>query len=406
MHSEKLSFIAIVAIGVIYLCTAVGWAILGGALTLRTRERAYQLTHEVISTWGGALQQQHPQAWYASPAGVDGRSNVHPAESRIFLDLNYAPKRKGLLWYRTYEVHFKGDYIWQNPTPIEQTLHVTFQLPSASASYEAFTFELGDQELTEPVLRDGLITQAIVLPALTSVELRVAYKTRGLDNWHYDLRDVERIKGFKLSMQTDFADIDFPLNTGSPTDRVELSPTGWQLLWDYPDVIGAKSIGMDMPKVLNPGPIASRMSYFAPVSLLFFFAVLVIVGAVRRINLHPVNYFFLAAGCFAFQLLFAYTVDIMPIHVCFMLAASVSVLLVCGYLHTVGGWALTKIAFPAQFAYMVLFSYSFFFDGLSGLTIAVGAVMTLAILMKMTAKVNWYALMSRRHRGESSHAEG
>jgi len=101
------------------------------------------------------------------------------------------------------------------------------------------------------------------------------------------------------------------------------------------------------------------------------------------------NYFFLAAGCFAFQLLFAYTVDLMPIHLCFFLSAAVSLFLVCGYLHAVGGRKLTRIALPAQLAYMVLFSYSFFFDGLSGLTIAVGAVLTLAVLMRATAKMDW-----------------
>jgi hypothetical protein len=38
---------------------------------------------------------------------------------------------------------------------------------------------------------------------------------------------------------------------------------------------------------------------------------------------------------------------------------------------------------------MVLFSYSFFFDGLTGLTITIGAVATLGLLMLLTAKINW-----------------
>ena len=46
-------------------------------------------------------------------------------------------------------------------------------------------------------------------------------------------------------------------------------------------------------------------------------------------------------------------------------------------------------AVGAQFAYMVLFSYSFFIDGYSGLTIAIGSVLTLAFLMATTAKIDW-----------------
>jgi inner membrane protein involved in colicin E2 resistance len=144
-----------------------------------------------------------------------------------------------------------------------------------------------------------------------------------------------------------------------------------------------------MPSVANPGPVASRMSFFAPVSLLFFFAVLVLMGMVWRISLHPMNYFFLAAGCFAFQLLFAYLVDLIPIALAFAISAMVSLALVCGYLFAVTGRRFAQLGAVAQFAYMILFSYSFFFDGLTGLTITIGAIVTLALLMAATARVNW-----------------
>ena len=159
--------------------------------------------------------------------------------------------------------------------------------------------------------------------------------------------------------------------------------------WAYPDVIGAQAVGMDMPSVLNPGPLAARISFFAPVSLLFFFAVLIIMNAVRRVNLHPMNYFFLAAGFFAFQLLFAYLVDLVALNLAFGIAAAVSLVLVSGYLFLATGKSVGWLAAVAQFAYMVLFSYSFFFDGLTGLTITIGAIFTLALLMVTTAKVNW-----------------
>jgi hypothetical protein len=399
MHTHTLTARSLFAVGFIFICTAIGWFFLGGALTHRSMDRAGTLVHQVKESWGPELRQQHPIAWYESPAHETGRSIVSPSESRVKVNLQYEPKRKGLFWYRTYQAQFEANYQIPNPTPIAQTVYVAFCLPSVDASYNAFTFELEGAGVDEPVLRDGTITQAVVIPAQGVVSLRVTYHARGLSRWDYDLNGAQRVQNFQLSMQTDFDSINFPGGTASPTGRRELKEGGWSLLWDYPDVIGAQSIGMDMPKVLNPGPIASRMSFFAPVSLLFFFAVFLIFGAVTGMNLHPMNYFFLAAGFFAFQLLFAYTVDLMPIHLCFILSALVSLVLVCGYLHAVGGRSLTRIALPAQFAYMVLFSYSFFFDGLSGLTIAIGAVLTLAVLMVATAKLNWSeVLVARKHK--------
>ncbi len=155
-------------------------------------------------------------------------------------------------------------------------------------------------------------------------------------------------------------------------------------------MINAQAIAMAMPSVANPGPVASRMSFFAPVSLLFFFAVLILIGMVRGVKLHPMNYFFLAAGCFAFQLLFAYLVDLIPLFLAFrdlgrrIAGARLGLSLCRG---RAGSFA--RIAALAQFAFIVLFSYSFFFEGLTGLTITIGAIVTLALLMITTAKVNW-----------------
>jgi secondary thiamine-phosphate synthase enzyme len=43
----------------------------------------------------------------------------------------------------------------------------------------------------------------------------------------------------------------------------------------------------------------------------------------------------------------------------------------------------------AQAVFLVLFSYAFFFEGFTDLTIAIGAVITLFMLMQMTARVSW-----------------
>ena len=45
---------------------------------------------------------------------------------------------------------------------------------------------------------------------------------------------------------------------------------------------------------------------------------------------------------------------------------------------------------------MVLFSYAFFFKGLTGLAITIGAIATLFVLMQITAQVNWNAVFGER----------
>ena len=50
----------------------------------------------------------------------------------------------------------------------------------------------------------------------------------------------------------------------------------------------------------------------------------------------------------------------------------------------------------SQFLFLVLFSYAFFFEGYSGLVVTVGAIITLAVLMQMTARVNWEEVFQKK----------
>src|SRR6476469_7322734 len=383
-----MTFPRLLAIGCIIVSTAVAWFILGTSVVVRSGGSLNNCGPSVTGGWGPVMFQSHPVTYYNSPGSADGRHLVQPSQSDVTVDLRYEPKKKGLLWYRTYLVDFRGEYSVQNPTQITQTIYVRFEFPAADASYSDFSFSIDGKPATGNNKTAEGITDAVTLAPGATAKFIVAYKSRGTERWGYTFGNTPRIQNFRLAMTTDFSEFDFPAGTGSATERTRTA-NGWHFVWSYPDVINAQGIAMGMPSVANPGPIATRMSFFAPVSLLFFFAVLVLMGMVWRISLHPMNYFFLAAGCFAFQLLFAYLVDLIPLLLAFAISAVVSLALVNGYLFAAVGRRFAQLGVVAQFSYMILFSYSFFFEGLTGLSITIGAIVTLALLMGATARVNW-----------------
>jgi hypothetical protein len=371
-------------------CTAVAWFILGAALSQRTHESSHSMRGEVSDVWGPAITQQHPSAWFETPNAPGGRAQVQPSTSRIKVNFDYDPKRRGLIWHRTYDVSFTGDYTFTNPTKIPQTFYISFPLPPGTAGLHGFEFSLGKDKETSQALPGaaGVVTRAIQLPASGSVTLETGYATRGTDTWKYEFPDKRRISGFQLAMRTDFHEINFPVGTGSADHRKD-DANGYDLTWNYPDVLTAQSIGMDMPKRLNSGPVAARIAFFAPVSLLFFVTVVLLIGGMKGIPLHPMHVFFISAGFFAFHLLFAYLVDHLSLAPSFTIAAITSALLVSGYLKAVGGNRLFAVALPAQIIYLIVFSASFFFDGYTGITLTVLAVITLALLMFLTARTDW-----------------
>jgi inner membrane protein involved in colicin E2 resistance len=147
---------------------------------------------------------------------------------------------------------------------------------------------------------------------------------------------------------------------------------------------------MTMPEKLQPGPLAGNISYAAPVSLFFFFFLMFIITTLRNIDLHPMNYFFLATAFFAFHLLLAYLVDHISIHAAMAIASVVSVVLVVSYLRLVVGMRFAAFeAGTAQLIYLVLFSYAFFWKGFTGLSITVIAVITLFVVMQVTGRIRW-----------------
>ena len=414
-----MSSIRLMAIGFIYLCTAVAWSTLGASVVSRTGESDARLSKEVAQLWGGRHNQIAPLTAIARPREVietvqatdnegrlvrrevaktvEDRVPVPLRSSRVQVGLDLEHRQKGLLWYDTYTVDFSGKYRVSNPDDQPRTLTAEFRFPSADAIYDGFVFRLAGQDAPKGALSQA-VSVSTVLPPHGEADLVIAYRSRGLDDWTYAFapEGVSNVQDFALDMTTDFRRIDFPAGTVSPTTKTPVGD-GWRLGWQFDSLVTGQKVGLDLPNKLNPGPVAARITFFAPVSLLFFLTVMVLLGVLSGRSLHPMNYFFLAAAFFAFHLLLAYLVDHLQIHASFVIASVVSVFLVVTYLRRAAGLrsAVVREAALAQIVYLVLFSYAFFFEGYTGLTVTIGAVLTLFVLMQITARVDWGEVFAR-----------
>ncbi len=375
------------AIGVIFVLAACAWMVLAGSVQIRSASTDDRLGDTVGGLWGAAQTQTAPTFRY-SP-GVTA-SSMDVAGSDIAAGFKLTQRRKGLLWYATYVVDFKATYKVKNPVDHAVDATMTFAFPDAEGTYDGFAVKVDGSEVPV-VYREGKAYASFkVLPGATA-SVVTGYRTNGMDRWTYvpSPGGAGVVRDFNLAMATDFATIDYPADGVSPTSSTK-TDAGWDLVWNYSSVVSGRPIGIVMPVPPNPGPLVARITAFAPVSLLFFFAALVLLTATSKLKLHPVHYGFLAAAFFAFDLLLAYLADQVDINVAFSIAAVTSVALVVGYLWVVVGRsrALVEIA-VCQLLFLVLFSYSFFFSGITGLAVTVGSVLTLAFFMGKTARVDW-----------------
>ena len=411
----------------IYVLATCAWFVLGSSVLARSGQFDSRLEKDVTLLWGGPHTQSAPTLWWESPATVVEQVDATDAagrpikrtesrvrlqqmpialeSSRVDVKLGLAHRRKGLLWYDTYGVQFRATYRAHNPTAEARPITAHLGFPSAQVQFDNFVFRVNGQDAARtPGGTEGAVA-SVVVPAGGDIVIELGYDSRGLDTWAYTFATsgVTEVRDFALRLETDFDAVDFLAGSMSPSSS-ERTGQGRALTWTFSNLLTGRDIGVDLPNLQNPGPLAARITYFAPVGLLFFLVVMVVIGVLRSQNLHPMHYAFVSAAFFAFHLLLAYLVDHVSIHWAFGVAAATSVALVTSYLRVVAGahFAVMRAGL-AQFVFLVLFSYAFFFEGYTGLTVTIGAVLTLFVLMQATARVDWTLVFAGdQHSGAKS----
>jgi hypothetical protein len=408
-------------IGIIFaFCiTSIGWMILGGVTSHRAGAQSSELRGEVADLWGSPQTQAAPTlsfAWVTEREVVrtersggeetlvrervaeTQRKDVSASSTRITADLRLDRRLRGLVWYALYDVSFDGAWTYDHKEAAPGRLTLSFRFPNGEAIYDQFRFAV-DGEDHAKALRptNGAVSMDIEVKTGQRVTLAVAYKSRGMSEWRYAAGSgVANLEDFNLTMTTDFALIDFPGATMSPSAK-ERQGAGWKLDWTFRQALTGRGIGMIMPNHIQPGELSSSLTFSAPISLFFFFLVIFVLATIRRIDIHPINYLFLGAAFLCFHLLFAYSVDHIPVVHAFVLASVVSLILVVSYLRLVVSARFAFIeAGLAQLVYLIGFSLAHFWHGYTGLTVTILSVVTVFLLMQLTGRIRWSEALAKR----------
>ena len=409
----------IFSIAFIYGCCCFAWIILGGTVLQRTHQQGGLMRSAVGSLWGGEQVQYAPSfdlvreeeetvtREVAEGAVTETRLRtvydpVPLSGTNLDVDIALEHRRKGLIWHPTYRSELDGRYRIANETVEAAKFRLTYRFPQEASVFDGLRVEIDGVEVRDASVEAGQMTRFFELEPGKSHEIRVAYGSQGVGSWRYRFGDsATQVRAFSLAMATDFGDIDFPEGSLSPTNKLE-SENGWALKWDYGTLVADAGMGMTMPQKLNPGPWVSRVTFFAPVSLFLFFFVLFVVTLLKGVRLHPMHYFFLGCSFFAFHLSLAYLVDVVSVHAALAAASLVSVVLVISYMRLVAGmrFALVEVGI-AQMVYLVLFSYTFFLEGFTGLAVTGLSIATLFVVMQATGRVDWEQLLGKPDRAIS-----
>lgn len=389
-----------IAIAAIFAVASIAWTILGGTIEYRTDELEQSLSKEVDTMWGpSGIVQSTPCIIVGAADEMKRGEYDTPIGSDIDVSFEHHNRYKGLLWFSTYTVRFSGAY---RLGAVEKDAAFLFKLPD-DVPLENLAIKVDGEPVEPAYSTTHEVANTLEVPITAGAERAVSvdYTTRARDRWAYSSQwhtgaRPAILRNFTMTARTDFADIDYPKGSVSPTVPAGEAKSGAVATWRYDSMRANQTMGIEMPERTNAGPIAARMSFFAPVSLAFFFTVLFTVVVLKKLPLHPMHYLFISAGFFAFHILMAYLVDLISIHAAFWVCAAVSTALVVSYMRLVAGVKFAVIYVgAAQLVYLVGFSYAFFWVGATGLTLTIGAIATLFVLMQATGRVDWSEVFRR-----------
>jgi len=420
-------------IGVIFFGSSIAWMILGSVNADRTEDQTSGLSQRVQNLYGGPLIITPPRVYYERAkdrklyvAGVETvssiivRETVDPFNSNVTIDLSLDRKRVGNLWFPVFLATYRGHYTYDiEAIPQEFCSGPLFLVPGLNSSESILRgIELKINDAVVRPLAKLVSSAAIDLDPMQYVDGKLVvafrYETTGTQHLLYQLsnpgqrrtlgeRDgrsnaveqerLTRLDNFNLKLTTNFVRYAFPERT-IPYTTLRQDGGRSVFEWLFDQTVTGKNIGLVVPEELNPGSVASRVAFFAPISLLFFFVVLTIFGILAKNRLHPIHYAFLAATFLSFHLMFSYSADHISMYLAFAIASLIACLLTFNYVARVKDQNYALVATSLQLLYLVAFSWSFFYQtdtglGITGLIVTIVSVVTLFVLMQLTAKLDW-----------------
>ena len=399
-----------VVLGVVWVGCTAAWMLLGTTLLVRSGETSSALVNEVHQLWGPPLDQAAPAGQYTDQRPREERRTIYDANgrphesviqkmedvslplpltsTRARVSLVLEHRQKGLLWFATYAADFEGRYEVVNDTAVSRLTNLTFPLPARGAIYDGFEVLDEKGKTIAADVDDGAAHWSVTLPPGGRHPFTVRYRTRGTSSWTYRPAAAggSVIRDFSLEVSSNVPGNDFSPGSISPT-RATTQSHAWSGLWEFRSLVGSAPISLELPQKTNPGPLAARITFFAPVALLFYFFVVGLLAEGRGHRLHPFSWFLIGCAFFADHQLFAYLADHVPLWVALTLSSGVSILLAVTYAQWLVGWrfALREMGL-AQLVYLVGFSLTFLLKGFTGLSITVGAVLTLFLMMQVTGR--------------------
>ena len=225
------------------------------------------------------------------------------------MTLRQNPRKKGSAFYGGYETDCQFTWKLHNPSDTNQQCTLTFPLPAAGAMYDGLAATLNGQDvLPQMEIKDGnLVLERNVQPD-EAMDFRIAFKSRGLSYWYFQVREAREIRDFTLTVNLPDlpkAKLNYPDGCMTPTEiKPGADGKGCVLTYRLDHALTDKGMGVALPQLPQPGETTRAVLNETEDAWLLVFAVLTLsltLAAARNAALLAI--LFSTASAFGYGLL-------------------------------------------------------------------------------------------------------
>jgi hypothetical protein len=178
--------------------------------------------------------------------------------ARHQVTLRQSPRKKGSAFYGGYETDC--DFVWKlrNPADTRQKCRLTFPLPATGAMYDSLVVAVNGQDfLPQMKIQDASLVLQRDVQANETLDLHIAFKSRGLSYWYFQVREPREIRDFILTLNLPDlpkAKLNYPDGCMTPT-KIEPSKDnqGCVLTYRLDHALTGKGMGISLPELPQPG---------------------------------------------------------------------------------------------------------------------------------------------------------
>lgn len=297
----------------------------------RTHGRVTEANYNAVQTIWGAEQQQgelRPELYWeeevteriesedlTKPAVLRRKIVRHAVTDNPFLSarhevtLRQNARKKGSALYGGYETNCRFTWKLNNPVQRELKGKFKFPLPAAGAMYDDLSATLNGRDvLPQMQLHEAVLVLGRDLAPGEPIELAIAFKSRGMSFWYFQVREAREIRDFLLTLNLpDLPNekLNYPEGCMTPTEvKASADAQGSVLTYRLDHAISSKGMGVALPTLPQPGATTNAVLGETERGWMLILAAL-ILGLTLAANPHAVllGVLFSAAVAFGYGLL-------------------------------------------------------------------------------------------------------